>query len=86
MVSSSHNCFVIGINFAEANQVCAFLVFFFFFLLCYFLVKAFPRFCRVLLQMFVSRAMFCMFLPNNVVNGYELPKLVSKCLFGPHSR
>lgn len=51
-----------------------------------FLVQAIPSFWRALLQMFVSRAMFCIFLQNNVVSGYELPKLVSKCLSGPHSR
>lgn len=51
-----------------------------------FLVQANPSFWRVLLQTFVSRAMFYILLQSNVVNGYGLPKLVSKCLFGPHSR
>lgn len=51
-----------------------------------FLVQAIPSFWRVLLQTIVSRAMFYILLQNNIVNGYGLPKLVSKCLFGPHSR
>ena len=38
------------------------------------------------MQMFVYRAVFCIFSQNNVMNGYEVPKLVSKFLFGPHFR
>lgn len=51
-----------------------------------FLAQAIPSLGGILLQMFVYRAMFCIFSQNNVMNGYEVPKLVSKCLFGPCRR
>lgn len=51
-----------------------------------FLAQAILALGGILLQMFVYRAMFCISSQNNVMNGSEVPKLVSKCLFGPCCR